>query len=206
MQKQDDREFWDVDGKIEVSFDEIYQKYRPMVYKIAKMYLLKGNLVGLTYEDLCQEGFCGLLHAIQRFQSQKNASFATYAFVCIRTSIANSLRSLCRNKPYEFLVPYSLDYEVSEDDCYGDFVMGNEDLFEKVAYHQLMTIFIEFKNNLKFEDALTFELQYNGFSYAEISSLLDLPIVRVKSKVYRIRRQLREYLQKKKIVSKDFIS
>ena len=50
-------------------------------------------LVGGDSEDLIQEGMLGLLKAIRTYDASKEASFRTYAEVCIRSRLYSVLRS-----------------------------------------------------------------------------------------------------------------
>ena len=69
--------------------DYIMEKYKNLVRKEANaMYLLGGE-----NEDLIQEGMLGLLKAIRTYDASKEASFRTYAEVCIRSRLYSVLRS-----------------------------------------------------------------------------------------------------------------
>ena len=50
--------------------------------------------------------------------------------------------------------------------------------------------FIMYKNSFKFLDSNIFELRYNGFSYKEISQLLDISFSCVDSRLCKIRKSL----------------
>src|SRR5579884_714258 len=54
-------------------------QYRPLVEKLARRFLPSG----IPIDDLVQEGFLGLLHAINHYDASKNVKFITYATHCI---------------------------------------------------------------------------------------------------------------------------
>ena len=56
--------------------------------------------------------------------------------------------------------------------------------------------FIYFKNLFDLTQSCIFELRYNGFSYKEISKLLDISLNVIDGSLYKIRKALREYLVK----------
>jgi RNA polymerase sporulation-specific sigma factor len=72
--------------------EALLEKYKELVIKKARaMYLIGGET-----DDLIQEGMIGLFKAIRDYRPEKEASFATFAGLCIDrqlyTAIQNSLR------------------------------------------------------------------------------------------------------------------
>lgn len=55
-------------------------------------------LIGAETEDLAQEGMIGLFKAIRDYNPEKDASFATFASVCIRRQIQNAITNSNRKK------------------------------------------------------------------------------------------------------------
>jgi len=66
----------------------IVDQFRPLVEKLARHYIP----TGIPLDDLMQEGFIGLLHAIERFDASKNIKFITYASHCIDGRLRHFLR------------------------------------------------------------------------------------------------------------------
>ena len=66
-------------------------------------------LVGGDGEDLIQEGMFGLIQAIREYQAGKEASFRTYAEICIRSRLVSALRAAGRGKHYPLNESISLD-------------------------------------------------------------------------------------------------
>ena len=59
--------------------DYIMEKYKPLVRKKTNaMYLIGGET-----EDLIQEGMIGLFKAVRDYDAEKNASFFSFADLCI---------------------------------------------------------------------------------------------------------------------------
>ena len=91
---------------------EIYNRYKNMVRIIAsEMFLLGGDI-----QDLNQEGMIGLVKAINDYSFDKDAKFSTFADICVRRQLYNSIKHDNRIKNM-FLNDYvSLTQEkVSED-------------------------------------------------------------------------------------------
>jgi RNA polymerase sigma factor (sigma-70 family) len=74
-------------------------KIQALIDQIAKKFLPRGRMVGLTYDDLVQEGYVGLQKARRRFDLSRGASLATYARSFIEGEIREAVRgSLPKNK------------------------------------------------------------------------------------------------------------
>jgi len=54
----------------------LYHDYLPLIKSVASRYKKEG----VSFEDLIQEGFLGLLETEKRFDSSKKVRFSTYAF------------------------------------------------------------------------------------------------------------------------------
>ncbi|MEX0605935.1 MAG: RNA polymerase sigma factor FliA [Marinobacter sp.] len=71
--------------------DELVETHAPLVKKIA-LHLLARLPASVQLDDLMQAGMIGLLEAANKFQSDKGASFETYAGIRIRGSIVDEIR------------------------------------------------------------------------------------------------------------------
>lgn len=74
--------------------DMILRRYTHLVGFCTMAY----HLVGADREDLHQEGMIGLLKAIEGFQPDKNATFKTFAQICIRRQILTAVKRASRKK------------------------------------------------------------------------------------------------------------
>ena len=69
-------------------------RYNRLVRSCARPYFL----VGGDSEDLTQEGMVGLLKAVREYDASKEASFRTFAEICIRNRLYSVLRAAARDK------------------------------------------------------------------------------------------------------------
>ena len=74
---------------IDLSPDELIERYGNFAYSIAKQYRNKG----LDWEDLKQESLLGLLKAGKHFLQEKDVQFTTYATYWIKKQIIESLKN-----------------------------------------------------------------------------------------------------------------
>mgnify|MGYP000449513729 CR=1 FL=1 len=73
--------------------DYLMVKYKSMVRKKARaMYLLGGE-----NEDLIQEGMIGLFKAVRDYEKDRDASFSTFADLCISRQIYTAVEAACRS-------------------------------------------------------------------------------------------------------------
>ncbi len=74
--------------------EELVRRYGRIVRMFARPLFLAGG----DSEDLIQEGMFGLLTAIRSYNPEKEASFRTYAEICIRSKLATAVRAAQRDK------------------------------------------------------------------------------------------------------------
>lgn len=164
----------------------IFNKYIPIVRRIASDHLALAKMARIEYEDLVQEGLIALNEAINKYNEHSGVLFYTFLCVCVERRILTYCRKMNSSKHY--LLNTSLDdeyiYSVSDNDVF-------EAYFNEI---NLERKFVSFKNLFDIVESNIFELRYNGFSYKEISKLLDIPVSTIDGKLCKIRRILKETL------------
>ena len=68
--------------------------YAPLVSGIAQKCNYYSRNSVLTQEDMVQNGYQGLLKALQTYDSSKNTKFLTYAFTCVQKAILSGIREV----------------------------------------------------------------------------------------------------------------
>ena len=162
----------------EYSLDILFKKYEPIVINICNSYY-NSEYLGIDYDDLKQECYIGLYSAYLKFNDNKNNTFYTYAVKCMK----NHMRTYYRN--INVKKNRVLNTSIFVDDYDKFSITYNYDNYEKN--------FVDYKNLFDIKHSIVFELRYNGFSYKEISKLLDIPISTVDSRLCKIRSSLRKY-------------
>lgn len=74
--------------------EEMVQKYLPMVKHIVR----KHYASFLEFDDLMQEGFIGLLAAIQEYKPEYHVKFSSFAYICIIRKVYNAIKQSNGNK------------------------------------------------------------------------------------------------------------
>ena len=76
------------------AYDFLIEKYRDLAKTIAKKYFIAGG----DNEDVIQEGMIGIFKAVRDYDEGKNASFRTFATLCIERQIQTAVSGANREK------------------------------------------------------------------------------------------------------------
>ena len=173
------------------AFPELLNRFHNIIlYKIASV-----KTCGMDADDLMQEASLGLYSAVRTFSAGKNASFRTYAGVCIDNRLRSAVRNSARdkNKPLSHYMELS-DYYKQEDafsttDAGTDpeaMVLINESVAE--LRQRLQTLLSE-----KEYQVFT-QYHLNGRSYEDIAKCLGMDAKAVDNALQRVRRKLKNAL------------
>ena len=76
------------------AMDQIIARYRGFVRLKASAYFLAGG----DSEDLIQEGLIGLFKAVRDYRPEREASFRSFAELCVTRQIITAIKTAARNK------------------------------------------------------------------------------------------------------------
>ena len=85
------RRLRDGDGSV---MDYLMEKYKDLVRRKARLMYLPGA----DQEDLIQEGMIGLFKAVRDYEKDRDASFSTFADLCISRQIYTAVEAGARKK------------------------------------------------------------------------------------------------------------
>lgn len=173
----------------------LFYKYDPVIKKIAKQYFDQYKKYLDDYDDVYQEGAIGLNYAIDHFDSRKNVTFYTYVLLCVESKIKDYVRTLCRNKHLILKNAASFSEYIGEDIFLEDVIATDDLAYQTILLRDLERSFIVFKNDLSIRESQIFELRFNGFSYQEISNLLEIKKENIYSYIRQIRQKFRNLKQ-----------
>lgn len=174
----------------------LLHKYRNFVRGKAKSYFL----IGAEREDIIQEGMIGLYKAIRDFRRDKQASFRSFAELCVTRQIITAIKTATRQKHIPLNSYVSLNkpiYEQDSDRTLLDVISSGA----KVVNPEEMIIrreeFIEIKNkmNMILSD-LEWEVFMNyldGKSYQETAKELHRHIKSIDNALQRVKRKVEKY-------------
>lgn len=161
--------------------------YKPLVTSIARRYFLTGAEV----DDLVQEGMIGLYKAIQTYNINKNASFKTFASLCINSQIKSAIKSANSNKNKilnEIMLEDNQDlmYLVSSKEPNPEDRMINKESFNVVKD--------EINSKLSLLEKQILKQYLLGKNYKDIALTLCLDKKSVDNGLNRIRKKLNHLL------------
>ena len=187
------------DGNEPDIIDYIMNKYKNLVRKKAgSMYIL-----GADRDDLIQEGMIGLFKAIRDYDIGRDASFMTFADLCISRQMYSAIASSARKK-HAPLNSYISIYTTREDD--ENSATAIESILESDSSSIPEQLIIEQENIKALEDAIDKELSnlerqildlyITGMSIRQISAVLGRDLKSTDNAMQRIRKKLKKYLRK----------
>lgn len=178
--------------------DYICDKYKNLVRSKAKsMFIL-----GADNEDLIQEGMIGLFKAVRDFDSGRDASFHTFAELCISRQMYTAVQASKRQKHFPLNTYISLDSgDSTPDDQEG---LHLAELLADRAELSPEELFLDKERMAYLEEAIDRELSdferqvldlyITGMSYSEIAKVLGRDEKATDNALQRLKAKIRKML------------
>lgn len=177
--------------------DYLIGKYKGLVKKKARsMFLL-----GADTEDLLQEGMIGLFKAIRDYDAEKEASFYTFAQLCISRQMYTAVQASMRKKhaPLNSYVPFEAGREGNEAMWETaeamDHILGNPEalVLDRERKEQLEQVI---NRSLSTFERQVLDLYLSGMGYAQIARQLGRDEKSTDNALQRLRTKIRKAIQK----------
>ena len=178
--------------------EALLKKYKDAVRIKANMYYM----AGADEDDVMQEGMIGLMKAIRQYSPEREASFGTFAGICITRQIISAIRSADRDKHKALNTSVSLSRpletgndEVTLADTLSSGTGESPEemlIFKDIVYYILHNgdnIFSEFEMNVLSEFI-------KGNDYEKIADKLGKNVKSVDNAMQRTRKKILGYLFK----------
>ncbi len=182
----------------EYAFEYLVTKYKCIVLSKARGYFL----VGADKEDIIQEGMIGLIKAIRDYKAEREASFKSFAEICINRQIITAIKSATRQKHIPLNNYISLSRPVYENDesnenrtvldiLQADSNLNPEERIIREESYRGMDEKI-MKSLSHFEKEVL-RHYFSGNTYAEISEKIGKPVKSIDNALQRIKKKLEKY-------------
>ena len=171
----------------------LVERYNRLVRSCARPYFL----VGGDSEDLTQEGMVGLLKAVREYDASKEASFRTFAEICIRNRLYSVLRAAARDKHLALNQSVPLDTPFFDGNSYTS---GTSDLAQRdpeaylIDREHTAALLSGVRKQLSEFEAKILGYYLDGLSCREIAETVGKPPKSVDNAVQRIRRKVARQL------------
>ena len=163
--------------------DILAHRYRKLVRCCAHPYFLAGG----DSEDLLQEGMFGLIKAMREFRADREASFQTFAEVCIRSRLCSVIRASRAGKhsPLNESVPLNA-FLLDAQPQYSQ--LDPEDLL--IDREKATALLNQVRSQLSELEVRVLDLYLDGCSCGEIAATVGKSYKSVDNAVQRIRRKI----------------
>ena len=169
----------------EYAYEILYNKYKNFIYSIALKSYKKLRCSFIDFSDILIEAQNTFYQAIMQYNQDSDASFFTFANLCIERKLNNYIYNSFRAK--HFINDSILFEEISEishpnlsiksvEDKYVDRVNA-EEIYEMIS------------KKLNFNENVVLDLKVQGFNYKEISDILDINIDKIYSIIKSVRKK-----------------
>lgn len=166
----------------------IYKKYKPIIVKKSKLAIYSTKNSGSEINDVMQEAYLGLEEAIKNFSQNDEATFYTFANLCIDRKISNYIRKMVNKK--NILLNEAIFIDENMENYLKDTTDIENNLIRKVMKEEIINKIYDKFTTLEKD---VYNLLVDGYSLAEISNKLDKDIKSIYNTIDRIKQKVKKY-------------
>ena len=168
--------------------DYLMEKYKGLVRQKARaMFLIGGDT-----DDLIQEGMIGLFKAVRDFQPGREATFATFARMCIDRQIYSAIQNSNRQKHLPLNSYVSLNQEDESSPIWELSVENPEEII--IDQETTRDLQQKISDYLSPMENKVLDLYLKGEGYVEIGRILGKSQKSIDNALQRIRAKIREVI------------
>lgn len=175
----------------DVSYDTLFNKYRPLIRNVAYKFYNQYRDFGYEYEDFIQEANVGFYKSLKYFNANKDVLFYSFLSLCITRQLISFVNKISLHQS---------NYILLSNDEYDFDVLFRDD-FEFLKSYDIDCLIKEVIYDSPLDYSCVFELKINNFTYWEIQELLDMNFSQAEYRYRKMRlllkSKLENYLDKK---------
>ena len=189
-------------GGDEQAMDQIISRYRGVVRLKASASFLAGG----DSEDLIQEGLIGLFKAVRDYRPEREASFRSFAELCVTRQIITAIKTAARNKhsPLNTYVSFSNTRAGSEQETTLADVLPDDpvtDPINQAISTEELTSLIECLGRvLSPLEREVLAMYLEGRSYEEVAERLECNPKSVDNALQRVKRKVETHLGERSVL------
>jgi len=188
----------------QAALDALMLRYHQFVRLKASSYFLAGG----DAEDLIQEGLLGLYKAVRDYRDDRQASFRSFAELCITRQIITAIKTATRQKhvPLNGYLSFSQSPNDSSDDgdcSLADVLPGpstHDPVNQVISSEEVESLTACLTGMLSALEGRVLRLYLQGFSYERIANQLGCDCKTVDNALQRIKRKVDLHLESRKVV------
>lgn len=179
------------------ALDYLMNKYKILVERKAKSYYL----IGGSKDDIIQEGMIGLFKAIRDYNPDREASFYSFADLCVTRQMISAVKASTRQKHIPLNSYVSLNKPAYEDDndrvdmlsiLPSNKIIDPEEVF--IGEENLHIIEDELNKRLSKMENEILSMYIEGVNYVEIAKITGRSIKSVDNALQRIKKKVEQIL------------
>jgi RNA polymerase sporulation-specific sigma factor len=186
------------------ALDALMLRYHQFVRLKASSYFLAGG----DSEDLIQEGMLGLYKAVRDYREDRQASFRSFAELCITRQIITAIKTATRQKhsPLNGYLSFSQSPSDSgeESDCsLADVLPGppaHDPVNQVISSEEVESLTACLMSLLSALEGRVLRLYMLGLSYERIANELECDCKTVDNALQRIKRKVDLHLESRKVL------
>jgi RNA polymerase sporulation-specific sigma factor len=189
-------------GGDQQAMDQIISRYRGFVRLKASAYFLAGG----DSEDLIQEGLIGLFKAVRDYRPEREASFRSFAELCVTRQIITAIKTAARNKhsPLNTYVSFSNTRAGSEQETTLADVLPDDpvtDPINQAISTEELTSLVECLGRvLSPLESQVLAMYLEGRSYEEVAERLECNPKSVDNALQRVKRKVETHLAERNVL------
>ena len=176
----------------------IYEKYHYIIDIIFKKYYKRALALAVEPSDLFQDALLGFTDAINRYKEEDQASFATFATMCVDRRIKTTLRNAQTIKNKIASDTVSLEYEYDDFLTLKDMIKDDrlvdplDEVTDQEYYQELNNRIIK---ELSDNEKQVYQLMKESYNYTEIAKILNKEPKQVDNTIQRIKNKIKTLLK-----------
>lgn len=177
------------------SLNFMLEKFNKLIWKRAHTYFNQRRPVGISVEDLYQEGSLGLVNALYSYNESMSVGLAYYIQLCVESTMKSIIRK-SKGKSFSLLNPdHSLDMTISEDNAlFLHDVVADESFRSSPTkmsqYYYALEVEKSVIDSLSKTEAFIYIMREKGHSYKDISLYVQLSEKNVDNILQKIKRKI----------------
>ena len=184
------------------AMDQIIARYRGFVRLKASAYFLAGG----DSEDLIQEGLIGLFKAVRDYRPEREASFRSFAELCVTRQIITAIKTAARNKhtPLNTYVSFSNTRAGSEQETTLADVLPDDPVTDPInqaiSTEELQSLVECLGKVLSPLESQVLAMYLEGRSYEEVAERLECNPKSVDNALQRVKRKVEVHLKEREVL------